>query len=349
MSNKTIRVGIIGAGANTVSKHIPGLQAIEGVEIVSVCNRSRESSRRVADQFGIPTIYDKWWQLISAPDTEAIVIGTWPYLHCQATLAALAAEKHVMVEARMAMNSDEARQMLTAAQTKPHLVTQIVPSPFSFGVDATIKRLIVEGYLGEILAIEVRDHNGAFLDRDSPLTWRQDADLSGLNVMSLGIWYETLMRWVGGATSVMAMGRTFVKMRRHQDSKRLKSVHIPEHLTVLAGMACGAQATFSISNVTGLIPVTEAVLYGSEGTLRFAGGKLSGGQHGYNSLHEIIIPTEEQGSWRVEEEFVRAVRGFEPIQYTTFENGLKYMHFTEAVARSRITRETVSLLQGDSG
>ena len=133
MSNEVLRVGIVGAGANTISKHIPGLQAIEGVKIVSICNRSRQSSQRVADRFGIPTIYDAWWQLISASDTDAIVIGTWPYLHCQATLAALTAEKHVMVEARMAMNHDEARQMLAMSQAKPHLVTQIVPSPFSFG------------------------------------------------------------------------------------------------------------------------------------------------------------------------------------------------------------------------
>ena len=39
MTDSTIRVGIVGAGANTRSKHIPGLQAIKGVEVVSVCNR----------------------------------------------------------------------------------------------------------------------------------------------------------------------------------------------------------------------------------------------------------------------------------------------------------------------
>ena len=37
-----IRIGIVGAGDNTRVRHIPGLQAQEGVEIVSVCNRSRE-------------------------------------------------------------------------------------------------------------------------------------------------------------------------------------------------------------------------------------------------------------------------------------------------------------------
>ena len=43
-----IRVGIIGAGANTIAKHIPFLQAIDGVEIIGVVNRSKESSTNVA-------------------------------------------------------------------------------------------------------------------------------------------------------------------------------------------------------------------------------------------------------------------------------------------------------------
>ena len=344
MSCENIRIGIVGAGTNTVSKHLPGLQAIDGVEVVSVCNRSRLSSQRVADRFGIPTVYDKWPDLVSAPDTDAIVIGTWPYLHCQATLASLDAGKHVMVEARMAMNLDEAQQMLAKAQTQPNLVAQIVPSPFSFGVDATIKRLINEGFLGDVLAIEVRDHGGAFLDRNSPLTWRQDADLSGLNVMSLGIWYETLMRWVGEASAVMAMGKIFVKTRREEETGNTKAVRIPDHLAVLAVMVNGAQATFSISSVTGLSSIQEAVLYGSDGTMRFADGKLFGGRRGDEMLSQIAIPVEEQGSWRVEEEFVGAIRGTETIQHTTFETGVNYMRFTEAVARSRRSGESVTLL-----
>src|SRR5687767_9920795 len=136
MSDATIRVGIVGAGANTRARHIPGLQAIPGVEIRSVCNRSRESSRRVAERFGIPKIHDHWQELAGDPETDAIVIGTWPYLHCPVTLATLAADKHVLCEARMAMNAREARAMRDAARAKPHLVAQVVPSPFTLGVDA---------------------------------------------------------------------------------------------------------------------------------------------------------------------------------------------------------------------
>ena len=98
-----IRIGIVGAGNNTRVRHIPGLKAIPGVEIVSVCNRSRESSQRAAEAFNIPKVYEDWRALVAADDTDAIVIGTWPYMHREITCAVLAAGKHVMCEARMAM------------------------------------------------------------------------------------------------------------------------------------------------------------------------------------------------------------------------------------------------------
>lgn len=342
MSPQTpIRVGVIGAGANTRLHHIPKLQQIDGVEVVSICNRSRASSERVAQEFGIPTIYESWQELIDSPDTNAIVIGTWPYMHCQLTLAALAANKHVMCEARMARNASEAHEMLAASQAKPHLVTQIVPSPFTLRVDKTVKRLLAEGYLGDILAIELRDGN-TFLDLDGSIQWRQDFDLSGLNIMFMGIWYEALLRWVGEATSVMAMGKTFMKMRKDGEGN-LRAVRIPEHLDVVAEMACGAQLHMQSSMVSGLAGPPSATLFGSRGTLRFTEGKLLGGQRSDSALTEMPIPDEEVGGWRVEEEFVSAIRGNEEITHTDFETGVKYMEFTEAVNRSMAEGRVIHL------
>ena len=73
MALDTIRVGVVGAGANTRGRHIPGLLAIEGIEVVSVCNRSLDSSERVAAHFGIPRVYRHWWELVAADDSDAIV------------------------------------------------------------------------------------------------------------------------------------------------------------------------------------------------------------------------------------------------------------------------------------
>ena len=341
MAQQTVKVGIIGAGGNTRSRHIPGLQAIEGVEIVGVCNRSQESSQRVADEFGIPKTYGNWQDAIGDPDTNAIVIGTWPYMHCRATVAALRADKHVMCEARMAMNAREAHIMRTASRQKTHLIAQIVPSPMTLRVDNTIKRLIAEGYLGDVLAIEARA-GGAFLDSEGPLQWRQDFDLSGLNIMSMGIWYEALIRWVGEATRIMAMGKTFVKMRPDADGV-MRSVRIPEHIDVVGDLACGAQLHIQVSTVAGLAGAPEVYVFGSNGTLRFSGNKLYGGQKGDAELSEIDIPDTEVGGWRVEEEFVNAIRGNEVITHTDFDTGVKYMEFTEAVTRSMQSGTAITL------
>ncbi len=341
MSDQPIRVGVVGAGANTTTKHIPGLKAIEGVEIVSVCNRSRASSERVAKEFGIPTVYDNWLDLIEADDTDAIVIGTWPYMHARLTLAALNADKHVMCEARMAMNATEAHEMLAAAQTNPHLVAQIVPAPHTLAVDKTIKRLLAEGYVGDVLAIDARV-GGTFLDPDAPIHWRQDFNLSGYNTMTMGIWYEAIMRWVGHATRVTALTKTFVKMRRNEEGS-LQAVRIPEHIDVLADMGCGAQLNLQVSGVTGLAGPPEIFIFGSKGTLRYSENKLYGGQRNDKALQEIEIPANERGGWRVEEEFVNAIRGKEKITHTNFEDGVKYMEFTEAALRSAAEGIAVTL------
>jgi len=344
MANETIRVGVVGAGANTVLRHIPGLQAIKGVEVVSVCNRSRTSSEKVAEKFGITQVYDHWRELIEANDTDAIVIGTWPYMHCPMTLAALDVGKHVLCEARMAMNLAEAQAMFDAARSRPDLVAQLVPSPMTLRVDQTVQRLIAEGYLGDIYMVELRESN-VFGDDSGELNWRQDVDLSGLNVMSLGIWYEAIMRWVGVAKSVMAMGKTFVKMRRRADGV-MAAVSIPDHIDVMAEMACGAQGHVQVSAVAERLEGNGIYLCGSKGTLRIMGDRLYGRQRGEKELKEIEIRSEEAGYWRVEEEFVNAIRSEEPVKLTTFADGVKYMAFTQAVAESMATDREVAVTLG---
>ena len=50
-----------------------------------------------------------------------------------------------------------------------------------------------------------------------------------------------------------------------------------------------------------------------------------------------------RGKWRVEEEFINAVRGLEPVTHTPFDIGVQYMEFTEAVTRSSQTGHAIAL------
>lgn len=349
MPTESVKIGIVGAGNNTRVRHIPGLRAIEGVELVSVCNRSRESSQRVADEFGIPTVYDDWRELMTAGDTNAILIGTWPYMHREMTCAALEAGKHVMCEARMAMNASEAHAMLETSQAHPDLVAQIVPSPLTFRADRSIKKLLDSGYVGELHTVHVVGAVPGFANPEGALHWRHQKKLSGFNILNMGIWYEASMRWVGPASRVFARTRICVAQRRDADSGAMVSVDVPDHVEILADLESGGLATYTFSTVTGLAPGPGAWFFGTTGTLHYdhGSGKLFGGKVGDEALQEIDIAPQDAGAWRVEAEFVGAIRGEEEIRLTDFATGVRYMEFTEAVSRSAASGESVALPLAD--
>ncbi|GAA5004832.1 Gfo/Idh/MocA family protein [Actinopolymorpha pittospori] len=344
MADSPIRVGFVGAGANSRLRHIPNFQALPGVELVAVANRTRESGARIADDYGFQRVEDDWRRVVEAPDIDAICIGTWPNMHRELTVAALGAGKHVLCEARMARNAAEGREMLAASRRAPHLVAQLVPSPVTLEFDSTLESMISGGYLGDILAVEVHAGQSSFVDATAPLHWRQDAGLSGNNILSMGIWYEAMMRWLGPAKRVTAMGATTVP-RREDDHGNWHEVKVPDHMDILATLGGGGVAHLRFSSVTGLAPQTDLWIFGSEGTLRFEpeSGRLTAGRRGDRELSEVPVPAERRTGWRVEEEFVNAIRGREEVARTTFEDGVRYMEFTDAVSRSAATGQTVDV------
>jgi predicted dehydrogenase len=340
MALQSLRVGLIGAGANTRLRHIPGLRAIPEVEILAVCNRRLESTAAAAREFGIPRIYQHWQELVDSPDLDAIVIGAWPNLHCPATLAALELGKHVLTEARMSMNAAEARQMLAASRRRPKLVTQVVPSPYGLRGHDVVVELLESGFIGQPREMHVYGLAGQLADTATPLNWRQDAALSGYNMLTLGIIHETVSRWVVPVVRVMAQVHAFISMRIDPQSGVRRPVGTPDSVQVLTVHEDGMRGVYQFSGVTPFAPGMGVRLFGSEGALWYdmSGERLYGarvrGEGAADSLQEIPIPAERAREWQVEADFVEAIRGGRAIQFTDFATGVEYMEFTEAVARS---------------
>jgi predicted dehydrogenase len=350
-----LRVGLVGAGANTRSRHIPGLRALPGVEIVAVCNRRPESTAAAARELDIPRTFERWEDLVADPGLDAVVVGTWPYLHCPVTLAALAAGKHVLTEARLAMNAAEARRMLAAARKHPELVAQVVPSPFGLTADAVVSDLIRSGYLGELREVEVIGRNGSLADPDAPLHWRQDAVLSGLNMLTLGILHETLSRWVPPPVRVMAQVHAFIPARLDPEGGVRRPVGTPDSVQVLAVLEGGARAVYQFSGVTPFGGGMAVRLLGSAGLLHYDleadmlyGLSRVDAAGGVKEPREVAVPPERRGGWRVEADWVESIRTGAPVRRTDFAAGVAYMEFTEAVARSAEAGEAVELpLEGE--
>ncbi|HUY92628.1 MAG TPA: Gfo/Idh/MocA family oxidoreductase [Pirellulales bacterium] len=344
--NQTIRVGIVGLGGNARLRHVGGLRACENVEIRAVCNRRPESTSAAAREFDIPKTYEHWQDLVADPELDAVLIGAWPYLHCPVTLAALEAGKHVLTEARMAMNAAEARRMFEASQEHPELVCQIVPSPFGFRAHRVVKRMIDSGFLGQLREVLATAANDNLADAALPLNWRQVRELSGLNMLTLGIVHETLMRWVPQPVRVFAQAQAFVQERFDPATGMRRRVGTPDSVHVLATLENGAHAIYHASGVTRFGAGTRIELYGSQGTLKYElapQDRLWAARQGESELREVEVPADEALGWRVEAEFVDAIRGRGRIEFSDFAAGVRYMEFTEAVARSAVAGEPIGL------
>jgi predicted dehydrogenase len=346
MVTQLVRIGIVGAGSNTRLRHIPGFRKISGVDIVGVVNRSPDSTALVAREFNIPKQYPDWRALIDDPEVDAVMIGTWPNMHCEVACAALDAGKHVLTEARMARNAEEAHRMCEVAHRHPDLVKQIVPSPFGLVQHNYVRELIDEGFLGEIREVVVIGTSDAFVDPDTPLHWRQDATISGDNVLTMGILHETLLRWAPPPTRVSAQAATFQTTRPAADGKSKVPVTVPDSVQVATELENGGRGLYHLSGVCRFGPGHQIHLYGSEGTIKLEISpveRLLTGRVGDKQLLEFEIPPEKRGGWRVEAEFIGAIRGDEKVHFTDFATGMKYMEFTTAVARSAKNNALVSL------
>jgi predicted dehydrogenase len=347
MAHPSLRLGLIGAGGNMKLRHIPGFRAIPDVEITAVCNRRPASTAAVAREFNIPRTFERWQDLVADPQIDAVVIGTWPYLHCPITLEALQAGKHVLTEARLSMNAAEAHRMLEASR-QCQRVTQVVPSPFGLKGHDVVLELIGQGFLGELREVQVMALNASLADPAAPLSWRQDASLSGYNMLLLGIVHETLLRWAPPPVRVLAQVHAFIASRIDPESGVRRRVGTPDSVQVLAILQTGARAIYHLSGVAPCGHDFSIRLFGSEGVLHYdlASDRIYGSNQATpqrKELEEIPIPPEKARAWRVEADFVDGIRQGAAIRFTDFATGVQYMEFTEAVARSAQQGQAVEL------
>jgi len=340
-NNNKLRIGIIGAGAIVRDRHLPGLKKHPEVEIVAVSNSTYESAEKFCEE-NAPhaTPMQNWADLLAIPDLDIVWIGTPPYMHSAVTISALEAGKHVFCQARMSMDLAEAEEMLATSKRFPEQVTMLCPPPFGLRGDLLVKKLLSENYLGHPHHIRLQSFTGAYLNADAPAHWRQRIEISGLNVLALGIYVEVLQRWFGDITGVFARGKIVHAIRQGYE------VIVPDLQTVLCRFANGAEGVLEFSGINALASGDRLEVYGDTGTMTYDFGTdaINVGRVGDIALHEMEITSELEGGWNVENDFIAAVKSKGKVRpHPDFEDGVRYMRVVQAVADSRAANEWVEI------
>ncbi len=156
---QTIRVGIIGSQFIS-SIHAEALQCCSHCEIVAAASPTEAHVTAFARQFGIPNVFYDYRRILDRDDVDLIVVGVPNDLHCQITVEAAAAGKHVVMEKPLCLNLFEADRMINAchaAKVKLMYAEELCFAPKY----VRLKRLLDSGSLGQpTLVKQSEKHDG---------------------------------------------------------------------------------------------------------------------------------------------------------------------------------------------
>jgi predicted dehydrogenase len=214
---RTIRIGLIGSRFVS-SIHFDALQAVPGAEVLAVAARTMQSAESFALARGIRHVFDDYRRMLELPELDAVVVGCPNDLHCEVTLAAAAAGKHVICEKPLCLNLTEADRMIEAcrnARVKLMYAEELCFAPKY----VRLKQLVDQRALGKITLVKQSEkHDGPHAD------WFWDVRRSGGGVaLDMGCHGIEFARWMLGGptgrnkpriTSVYAEMRTALHVDR---------------------------------------------------------------------------------------------------------------------------------------
>lgn len=147
-----IRIGVLGAARITPAALIkPARRGGGGVVVAAIAARDPARARAFASRHDIAQVHNSYADLIADPSLDAIYNPLPNGLHAEWTLAALAAEKHVLCEKPFTANAVEARAVAKAVSG------QVVMEAFHYRYHPLAKRMkeiVHGGELGEIKRVE---------------------------------------------------------------------------------------------------------------------------------------------------------------------------------------------------
>ena len=208
-----VRVGLIGSQfISTI--HARSLKHCAAAELFAVASPTPGHAEKFAREFGIPHCLTDYRQMLALPELDMVVIGAPNHLHCQITVDAAAAGKHVVCEKPLCLNLAEADRMIAACRAAG--VKLMYAEELCFAPKyVRLKQLLDSGALGApTLLKQVEKHDGPH----APHFW--DVERSGGGVaLDMGCHAIEFFRWMLGnrpITSVYAQMATQV----HGDKTR---------------------------------------------------------------------------------------------------------------------------------
>ena len=192
MATQPVKWGIVST-ADINRKVIPGAKESPQVELVGVASRTQERADAYAEEWGIPRAYGSYDALLADPEIEAVYISLPNTMHCEWSIRAVEAGKHVLCEKPLTRHPDEAKAAFDAADRAGRLLSEAFMYRHN-PQTAKLRGLVAAGAVGDLRLIRSAFSYALFDEENIRLR----TDVEGGALMDVGCYNVSGSRLLGG-------------------------------------------------------------------------------------------------------------------------------------------------------
>ena len=199
-----VRIGIIGTGQRgtglaSIIQKVPGLSLVAGADVLDF------RLKNCMDKYGAKgsKSFSDYRALLADPSIDAVIISTPLSHHYQMVLDALEAGKHVYCEKTMAFDIEQSLSIAKKVKSNPSLTFQVGYQYRSFPLYHEVKKVIDEGWLGELKYFETFYNRNNNWRREVPdpslerqINWRMYREFSGGLMAELSSHQVDVVNWM---------------------------------------------------------------------------------------------------------------------------------------------------------
>jgi len=261
--NKKIKFGLIGC-SRISSQHLGSMEYLKDeIQLVGICDKVKTKAKEFGKKYRVDW-YTDYKKMLERKDIGIVCVCTPNGLHAEMSIAAANSNKHVLVEKPIALNIQEADQIINAFKNnnkKLFVVKQVRFNPTVI----VVKNIIKEGSLGKIYSASLIVRWTRPQSYFDEVSWRGTKKLDGGALLNQADHYIDILQWfLGPVKNIIAKTDTVA----HQ-------IETEDEAFAILEFANGAYANleFTINTYPHNLECSITIL-GSKGTIKIGGNAL---------------------------------------------------------------------------
>jgi D-xylose 1-dehydrogenase (NADP+, D-xylono-1,5-lactone-forming) len=212
--SKKVKYGILSTARISRDGHIPAAPKTSNSEIIAISSRDINTAKKYASEFGIPKAYGSYDELLANKEIDAIINPLPNSMHCEWTVKAVKAGKHVLNEKPICATVKEVDIIIKEAGNNKVLVMEAFTQRFRSEI-RFIKKLLESGKMGRVMKM-----NSELL---VPIgDWVNDVrvikELGGGVLMDCGCYCISLTRYLMGKEPACVQAFQNIRLPNNVDS-----------------------------------------------------------------------------------------------------------------------------------